>query len=81
MGKRRNRSTSHAEGGHGPKTESRIVKQLRSGPSHESTETVLEAQRRRAALEGKRRLVDDREQHDLRKRNSERTKRYNETRS
>lgn len=72
MGKRRKvREVHHAEGDHGPKTERRIVEQLQSGPSRPPTETVLEEERVRAAFSGKRRLVEDRQQHDEGEKNSE----------
>lgn len=78
MGKRRKRETPHAEGGHGPKTNDRLIEQLQSAPQQPSTVDMLEEERQRAANHGKRRLVDDREQHDEANKNSERTRRFKE---
>jgi hypothetical protein len=78
MGKRRQRNASHAEGEHGPKTERRIIEQLESGPSRTPLVDRLAIDREIAAVEGKRRLVDDREQHDPSERNSERTHIFDE---
>ena len=64
MGKRRRSTTGHGEGEHGPKTEARIVEQLESGPPEASAEERREHDRRLAAVEGKRRLVEGRQQHD-----------------
>ena len=50
------------EGRHGDKTHARLIEQLHSRPSEES------------AHEGKRRLVEDREQHDEGERNSEKVR-------
>ena len=80
MGKRRKRETPHAEGGHGPKTNERVIEQLRSAPPEPSTIEIIAEQRQRAANHGKRRLVDDREQHDEANKNSERTRRFDEMR-
>jgi hypothetical protein len=80
MGKRRARTVSHAEGGHGPKTERRIIEQLESGPSRGSVAEGVELDRMLAAHGGKRRLVEDREQHDEAEKNSERTQLFEETR-
>ena len=80
MGKRRTRRTPHAEGAHGPKTEARIKKQLASGPSEMPTEARLGLERIRAAFEGKRRLVEDRQQHDEAEKNSEHERLFEETR-
>ena len=80
MGKRRARSVTHAEGGHGPKTERRIIEQLQSGPSGTPLADRLEIDQTLAAAEGKRRLVEDREQHDVGEKNSERTQLYDELR-
>jgi hypothetical protein len=73
MGKRRARNVSHAEGEHGPKTERRIAEQLKSGPSRSSLTERLDIDRMLGAEQGKRRLVEAREQHDPSERNSERT--------
>jgi hypothetical protein len=75
MGKRREPPTHHAEGQHGPRTHARFVEQLHESESKEPVEETLERQRERAAREGKRRLVEDREQHDEGEKNSEQTKR------
>jgi len=48
--------------------------QLRSAPAEESEEAVRERARELAAREGKRRLVEGREQHDEAEKNSERTR-------
>ena len=74
MTQRRRRDTPHAEGQHGPETHRHLAEQLESGPSREPADATLESDHRRAALEGKRRLVEDREQHDEAERNSEHTK-------
>ena len=71
MGKRRTRKTPHAEGAHGPKTEARLIEQLQSSPPEPPLEARLVRKRSRAALEGKRRLVEDRQQHDESEKNSE----------
>jgi hypothetical protein len=78
MGKRRKRETPPAEGGHGPKTNERFIEQLQAAPAEPSTAEMLEEERQSAANHGKRRLVDDREQHDEANKNSERTRRYKE---
>lgn len=64
MGKRRKGPTRHAEGDHGPKTQKRIVKQLKSRPREIQVAIRVEREHREAAFEGKRRLVEDRQQHD-----------------
>lgn len=69
---------AHAEGQHGEKTHERLVEQLREGPHEEPTEERLERDQHRAALEGKRRLVEDRQQHDEAEKNSERTRLFDE---
>ncbi|MDB4874982.1 MAG: hypothetical protein JWM41_1428 [Gemmatimonadetes bacterium] len=71
MGKRRRRTEGHAEGQHGPKTEAAIVEQLQSSTPELPTEARLELDRAEAAYDGKRRLVEDREQHDEAEKNSE----------
>ena len=63
----------HAEGEHGPKTHARIVEQLHQGAQRESRDARLARERRKAALDGKRRLVEPREQHDVAELNSERS--------
>jgi hypothetical protein len=80
MGNRRRRQTPHAEGEHGPRTEAHIRQQLQSGPPEQPAEARVEQQRREAAFEGKRRLVEDRQQHDESEKNSEHTRLFVETR-
>lgn len=80
MGKRRTRKTPHAEGEHGPKTEARLIEQFESAPPEEPTEVRLERDRVRAAFEGKRRLVEDRQQHDEAEKNSEHERLFEEVR-
>jgi len=63
----------HAEGQHGDKTHSRIQKQLHDAPREEALEDQLEREREGAA-KGRRRLIEDREQHDEAERNSEHPK-------
>lgn len=74
MGKRRTPPTQHAEGQHGPRTHARFVEQLHEAPTENSLDEVLDRERGKAAKEGKRRLVEDREQHDEGERESERTR-------
>jgi hypothetical protein len=64
----------HAEGQHGPRTHARFVEQLHETPPAEPAEEVTSRNRKRAAREGKRRLVEDRQQHDEGEKNSERTR-------
>jgi hypothetical protein len=64
----------HAEGDHGRKTRKRIIQQLRSGPHEQNAERERELVHDNAAWEGKRRLVEDRQQHDEGEKNSERTR-------
>ena len=71
MGKRRQRSTPHAEGEHGPKTQARIIAQLQSRPAELPVEARADLDRIRAAFAGKRRLVEDRQQHDDAEKKSE----------
>ena len=73
MGKRRESPIRHAEGEHGPKTHSHLIEQLESGPHEEPADVVRERAHEQAAYEGKRRLVEDRQQHDEAEKNSERT--------
>lgn len=69
----------HAEGDHGPKTRAWLRQQMQSGakrrPSAESTQLA----RTNAAYHGKRRLVEDRQQHDEAEKNSERRRRAGES--
>lgn len=74
MGKRRDPPTLHAEGQHGPRTHKRFVERLHETPAAEPTEEIVARKRKRAAREGKRRLVEDRQQHDEGEKNSERTR-------
>jgi hypothetical protein len=70
-----NQSRKHvAEGQHGDKTHARLIEQLHSGPSRESDEDQRAARHEQSAHEGKRRLVEDREQHDEADRNSEKVR-------
>lgn len=64
---------AHAEGQHGDKTHSRFIDQLHEGGPRESREDRLGRERHENALEGGRRLVEDREQHDEAEKNSEHT--------
>jgi hypothetical protein len=61
----------HAEGEHGRKTRRRILEQLTSGARQEPEVIRLLKKRIRAAFRGKRRLVEDRQQHDEADKNSE----------
>src|SRR4051812_6102123 len=70
-----NQSRRHvAEGQHGDKTHARLIEQLESGPSRESREDQLAARHEQSAHEGKRRLVEDRQQHDDADRNSDKAR-------
>lgn len=71
VGKRRQRPTPHAEGEHGPKTEARIIEQLQSRPAELPAAARADLDRIRAAFAGKRRLVEDRQQHDEAEKKSE----------
>jgi hypothetical protein len=76
MGNRRKRVTgpqSHAEGQHGARTHARFIEQLHEAPSREPVSERLERDHKKAAREGKRRLVEDRQQHDEAEKTSERT--------
>jgi hypothetical protein len=84
MGNRRPRNPPHgkpphAEGEHGRQTEARNIEQLESGPSEQSRADRVELDRSGAAL-GKRRLVEDRQQHDEAEKNSEHEQLSEETR-
>ena len=64
--------TNHGvEGRHGDKTHARLIEQLHSRASGDSAEEQRSARHEDSAHEGKRRLVEDREQHDEAERNSE----------
>ena len=60
-----------SESGHGPKTHERNIEQLESGTTEISREQRFEEDQKRGAVRGKRRLVEDREQHDEAEKNSE----------
>jgi hypothetical protein len=62
----------HAEGQHGQKTHERFIDQLESGLHDETRAEAMERERQHGANYGKRRLVEDREQHDEAEKNSER---------
>lgn len=64
----------HAEGDHGPKTRDRMREMLQSRPGRSPRDDVAERTRHSAAYHGKRRLVEDRQQHDEAEKNSERTR-------
>ena len=70
---------ANAEGQHGNKTHSRFIDQLHEGPSAEPVEEKLEHDRKLAAREGKRRLVEDREQHDEAEKSSELTQQHEDS--
>ena len=74
MGKRRDPPSMHAVGQHGPRTHARFVEQLHEAPPAEPVKEVTQRKRKRAAEEGKRRLVEARQQHDEGEKNSERTR-------
>ena len=80
MGKRRIRDTPRAVGDHGPKTERHIIEQLHSAPPKPPAESYIERARSKAAIEGRRRLVEDRQQHDEGEKNSEQKRLFIETR-
>jgi hypothetical protein len=78
MVKRRGKTGNHAEGEHGPKTRTKLIKQFESGPAE-----LPEEERRRLARgpegeTGKQRLVEGREQHDEAEQQSERRRIENE---
>lgn len=75
MGKRRIRNTPHAEGSHGPRTHKHLREKLESGPQGMPVGDEIELDRMMGAVEGKRRLVENREQHDEGEKNSELTRR------
>jgi hypothetical protein len=68
----------HAEGQHGQRTHKRFIEQLHEAPPEEPADARVERQHNKAAYEGKRRLVEDREQHDEAEKNSERTQLFEE---
>ena len=85
MGNRTPRKPAHgrppqSESGHGPQTHKRLVEQLESGETEMSREARLEEDRSRGAARGRRRLVEDREQHDEAEKNSERQQLLEESR-
>ena len=72
--KRQKGPQTHAEGQHGSKTHARFIEQLHQGQHQDPTEERVERNRKKAAYKGKRRLVEDRQQHDEGEKNSERTR-------
>ena len=64
----------HAEGQHGDRTHERFQEQIHETPREESREDRIEREQREGAEQGRRRLVEDRQQHDEAERNSEHTK-------
>jgi hypothetical protein len=66
----------HAEGEHGAKTRQRILEQLQSGRHEEPVKERRARAHLKAGWEGKRRLVEDRQQHDEAEKNSERARLY-----
>jgi hypothetical protein len=54
----------HAEGDHGDKTRQHLIDQLHSGPHEMPKAEIAKQKRKKAGFEGKRRLVEDRVQHD-----------------
>ena len=81
MGRRRKRKPGpqrHAEGQHGEGTHARLVEQLQQSPPEEPVESRVERKHVDAAYEGRRRLVEDRQQHDEAAKNSERTRLFDE---
>jgi hypothetical protein len=77
MGNRRKRAPGpqkHAEGQHGEQTRKRFIEQLHEAPPEEPVDERLEREHDEAAYEGKRRLVEDREQHDEAEKNSEKNR-------
>ena len=59
------------ESGHGPQTRRRMIEQLESGATETSRDERMDSDRARGAASGRRRLVEDREQHDEAEKNSE----------
>jgi len=78
MGKRRRVTTDHAEGGHGPLTRRGFIAQLHAPAGESAAEARVERERQKAAGSGKRRLVEDRQQHDEGEKNSERARLFKE---
>jgi hypothetical protein len=70
----RKQSQEHAEGQHGDKTHARFVEQLHEGVSREPVEAQRAERHEQSAYEGRRRLVEDRQQHDDAERNSEKVR-------
>jgi hypothetical protein len=64
----------HAEGQHGSKTHARFIEQLHEGRHAEPVTERARRERRDAAYQGRRRLVEDRQQHDEAEKNSEHTR-------
>jgi hypothetical protein len=81
MGHRRKRKPgpqNHAEGQHGVRAHARFIEQLHEALPEEPVPKRAERKHIKAAYEGKRRLVEDREQHDEAEKNSERTRLFEE---
>jgi hypothetical protein len=76
MGKRRIRNTPNAEGSHGSKTHLHLVRELESGAQGMPVEQQIAVDRMLGAEAGKRRLAENREQHDHGEKNSEFTRRH-----
>jgi hypothetical protein len=71
-GQARRGAQDHAEGDHGPKTRAHLIEQMHARPPEEPREAINERKRREAGFQGKRRLVENRTQHDEAELNSER---------
>lgn len=69
---------THAEGEHGAKTHARLIEQLQEGRHEKPAEERAEHEREEAAYQGKRRLVEDRQQHDEAEKNSEHERLFEE---
>jgi hypothetical protein len=74
VGSQGKQSNPPVEGRHGDKTHARVIEQLQSGPSEEAPEEQRAARHEQSAHEGKRRLVEDRQQHDDADRNSDKAR-------
>jgi len=72
----KNEPTGRAEGQHGNVAHAQFIEQLHEGEHRESRADRAQHDRDRSALEGGRRLVEDREQHDEAEKNSEHTQHY-----
>lgn len=65
---------ARAEGQHGDKTHARFQEELHSRPPEEPASERIAERHEQSAYEGKRRLVEDRQQHDQAERNSEKVR-------